>query len=44
MLASTHQQGLGNAIGVSAAGVHAINLMRIHVHQQPLAEKVTCTV
>lgn len=43
-LPDAHQQALGNAFGVSAAGVHAINLMQIHVLQQPLAEKVTCTV
>lgn len=27
-----HQQTLGNAVWVSAAGVHAVNLMRIHVY------------
>lgn len=40
----THQQAIGNAFGVSAAGVQAIKLMWIHVCHQPLAEKITCTV
>lgn len=40
----THQQALGNAFGVSAAGIQAIQLMRIHVRHQPLTEKIACTV
>lgn len=40
----THQQAIGNASGVSAAGIQAIKLMWIHVRHQPLTEKIACAV
>lgn len=42
--AEIHQQVLGDAPWVSAAGIQTVNPMRIHVYHQPLAEQVTRTV